>query len=51
LLKRVGEPEFQYRYFYVDVKDGHRIYLENAEATKPKGGDRKERKFLGVKWS
>lgn len=49
MVKRAGHKEFEYRYFFVDVKS-HRIYLENADATKASttGKDGKGFKLFGI---
>ncbi|KXX78822.1 Mitochondrial import inner membrane translocase subunit tim21 [Madurella mycetomatis] len=51
LVKRVGQGEYQYKYFFVDVKGHQRIYLENADAPRAQGGEKKGFKLFGVKWS
>ncbi|KAK4100289.1 TIM21-domain-containing protein [Parathielavia hyrcaniae] len=52
LVKRAGQGEHEYKYFFVDVKGHQRIYLENADASRAKeetarGGF----KLFGVKWA
>ncbi|KAK0704219.1 TIM21-domain-containing protein [Apiosordaria backusii] len=55
LFKPVGGREYEYKYFYVDVR-GHsqRIYLENAEATAALAAKERSKtegfKFLGIRW-
>jgi len=49
LVKPVGQSEYQYKYFFLDAKGHHRLYLENADADKAKG--KKEFRFLGIKWN
>ncbi|KAK4240911.1 TIM21-domain-containing protein [Achaetomium macrosporum] len=51
LIKRAGQHEYEYKYFFVDVKGQQRIYLENADASREKEGERKGFKLFGVKWS
>ncbi|KAI0023071.1 import inner membrane translocase subunit tim-21, mitochondrial [Xylariomycetidae sp. FL0641] len=50
LEKRAGHHDFEYRYFFVDVKGQQRIYLENADA-KSSSQDSKKFKLFGVNWS
>ncbi|KXJ95631.1 import inner membrane translocase subunit tim-21 [Microdochium bolleyi] len=49
LTRRPNHHEFEYKYFFVDVKGHQRIYLENADA-KSSSGDKKF-KLFGVSWS
>ncbi|KAK3939778.1 import inner membrane translocase subunit tim-21 [Diplogelasinospora grovesii] len=55
LIKRRGGDEFEYKYFFVDVKGHQRIYLENADASSSKGGSEQKAgggfKLFGVKWT
>lgn len=52
LVRRAGEADFEYKYFFVDVKGNSRIYLENAEASAaPNGEKAKGFKLFGVKWA
>ncbi|KAL2255550.1 hypothetical protein VTK26DRAFT_3143 [Humicola hyalothermophila] len=51
LIKRPGHGEYEYKYFFVDVRGHRRIYLENADAARPKSGERKGFKLFGVNWS
>ncbi|KAM7220952.1 TIM21 domain containing protein [Rhypophila decipiens] len=52
LIKRAGHKEYEYRYFFLDVKGQHRIYLENADAAAAagasKGKDGKGFKLFGI---
>ncbi len=48
LVRRAGQSEFAYRYFYLDVPGHDRIYLENTPADSK--GD-KARTLFGIKWS
>ncbi|PHH83862.1 hypothetical protein CDD83_2902 [Cordyceps sp. RAO-2017] len=48
LVKRRGESDYEYKYFFVDVRGHERVYLEKADA-KPSSG-KKQLSFLGVKW-
>ncbi|KAI0483154.1 import inner membrane translocase subunit tim-21, mitochondrial [Xylariaceae sp. FL0804] len=50
LIRRAGQPDFEYRYFFVDVKGHPRIYLENADGKASSGGSKKFRMF-GVNWN
>ncbi|KAI2606721.1 import inner membrane translocase subunit tim-21, mitochondrial [Hypoxylon sp. NC1633] len=50
LTKRVGHSDFEYKYFFVDVKGHPRIFLENADA-KSSGGESKKLKLFGVNWN
>lgn len=50
LVKQVGHSEFEYKYFFVDIKGHQRIYLENADA-KSANGDSKKFKLFGVSWN
>ncbi|KAK4178194.1 putative mitochondrial import inner membrane translocase subunit tim-21 precursor [Triangularia setosa] len=54
LFKPVGGPEYEYKYFYVDVKGHQRIYLENAEAAAALAAKERSKtegfKFLGIRW-
>jgi import inner membrane translocase subunit TIM21 len=52
LVKRAGQSEHEYKYFFVDVKGHQRIYLENADAARAKEGQSKGGfKLFGVKWA
>ncbi|KJZ79833.1 Mitochondrial import inner membrane translocase subunit TIM21 [Hirsutella minnesotensis 3608] len=48
MVKRRGDSEYDYKYFFVDIKGHERIYLENAD-TKTSPG-KKQLSFFGVKW-
>ncbi|KAK0665791.1 putative mitochondrial import inner membrane translocase subunit tim-21 precursor [Cercophora samala] len=54
LFKPVGGREWEYKYFYVDVKGHQRIYLENAEAAAALAAKERSKtdgiKFLGIRW-
>ncbi|KAI4865108.1 import inner membrane translocase subunit tim-21, mitochondrial [Hypoxylon rubiginosum] len=50
LTKRAGHDDFEYKYFYVDVKGHPRIYLENADS-QASGRDRKKIKFFGASFN
>ncbi|KAM0431907.1 hypothetical protein ACHAPT_005160 [Fusarium lateritium] len=43
-----GQGEYEYKYFFVDVKGHERIYLEHEETATSKIG--KKLSFFGVKW-
>ncbi|KAJ4408651.1 mitochondrial import inner membrane translocase subunit tim21 [Gnomoniopsis sp. IMI 355080] len=51
LVKYRGSGDFEYKYFYVDIKGKQRIYLENANANSPSGASSKGSKLFGIKWS
>ena len=51
LIKRAGQHEYEYKYFFVDVRGHQRIYLENADASRAKKGEQKGFKMFGVSWS
>lgn len=51
LIRRAGQHDYDYRYFYVDVRGHPRLYLENADESADKGNERKGFKLFGVKWS
>ncbi|CAK7198796.1 mitochondrial import inner membrane translocase subunit tim21 [Sporothrix eucalyptigena] len=48
LIRRRGQSEFSYQYFYVDVPGHERIYLEKSGVDAP--GDKRGTLF-GIKWS
>ncbi|KAK4199410.1 putative mitochondrial import inner membrane translocase subunit tim-21 precursor [Triangularia verruculosa] len=54
LFKPVGGRQYEYKYFYVDVKGHQRIYLENAEAAAALAAKERSKtegfKFLGIRW-
>jgi import inner membrane translocase subunit TIM21 len=53
LIKRPGQHEHEYKYFFIDVRGHPRIYLEDADAAaraKAAAG-RKEFRLFGVKWN
>ncbi|RYP26428.1 hypothetical protein DL767_008052 [Monosporascus sp. MG133] len=49
LVKRVGRNDFEYKYFFVDIKGHQRIYLENTDS-QPFGSDPKKFKLFGISW-
>ncbi|KAK1752107.1 mitochondrial import inner membrane translocase subunit tim21 [Echria macrotheca] len=52
LIRRNGREDFEYKYFFVDVRGHPRIYLENADASlAAKKGDQKGFKMFGIKWT
>ncbi|KAF3767634.1 TIM21-domain-containing protein [Cryphonectria parasitica EP155] len=51
LIKHVGHGEYEYKYFYVDIRGQQRIYLENDSASSQQGGGGKGTKLFGIKWS
>lgn len=51
LIKYRGRSEFEYKYFYVDVKGHQRIYLENDNANSDHGTGKTGTKLFGIKWS
>ena len=42
--------DFEYKYFFVDVRGHQRIYLENADAAPSPPSDKKKLKLFGVSW-
>ena len=48
MIRQAKEPDFEYKYFTLDVKGHPRIYLENAD-TNP-SSDKKKVKLFGVNW-
>ncbi|KAF4587375.1 import inner membrane translocase subunit tim-21 [Ophiocordyceps camponoti-floridani] len=48
MVKRQGESDYEYRYFFVDVKGHERVYLEKA--TSESGPGKKQLSLFGVKW-
>lgn len=48
LLRRPGQSEFAYQYFYVDVPGHDRIYLEKS--VNSVAGEKK-RTLFGIKWT
>ncbi|KAI1761110.1 import inner membrane translocase subunit tim-21, mitochondrial [Hypoxylon sp. FL1150] len=50
LTKRAGHEDFEYKYFFVDVKGHSRIYLENADAQSSNQG-RKKVKLFGISFN
>ncbi|KAI1381926.1 import inner membrane translocase subunit tim-21, mitochondrial [Hypoxylon crocopeplum] len=50
LTKRAGHGDFEYKYFFVDIKGHPRIFLENADA-KSSGEESKKFKLFGVSWN
>ncbi len=52
LIRRANQDEYEYKYFFVDVRGHQRIYLENADTSSaPKSGDQKGFRMFGVKWN
>ncbi|KAI1482604.1 mitochondrial import inner membrane translocase subunit TIM21 [Daldinia eschscholtzii] len=49
LTKYANHDDFEYKYFWVDIKGHPRIYLENADA-KPAGEGARNFKMFGVNW-
>jgi len=51
LIKPANHSDFEYKYFYVDVRGHQRIYLENADAASTKDSSSKGPfKLFGVSW-
>ncbi|PHH70413.1 hypothetical protein CDD80_6021 [Ophiocordyceps camponoti-rufipedis] len=48
MVKRQGESDYEYRYFFVDVKGHDRVYLEKASPET--GAGKKQLSLFGVKW-
>lgn len=51
LVKRAGQSEYDYKYFFLDVRGHQRIYLENVDTARAKDGDNKGFRMFGVKWA
>lgn len=51
LVKYRGRSEFEYKYFYVDIRGHQRIYLENADTSTDQGAGKTGTKLFGIKWS
>ena len=49
MIKPRGQPDYEYKYFYVDVKGHERVYLENADSSAAAKG-KKQLSLFGVKW-
>lgn len=49
LIKYRGHSDYDYKYFYIDIKGHQRIYLENADASSQQGTG--GMKLFGIKWS
>ncbi|KAI5922603.1 import inner membrane translocase subunit tim-21 [Camillea tinctor] len=49
LIRSAGHSDFEYKYFFVDVKGHQRIYLENVD-TKGSSASHKNFKLFGVSW-
>ncbi|KAJ9136475.1 hypothetical protein NKR23_g9875 [Pleurostoma richardsiae] len=50
LTKPAGHHEYEYRYFFVDVRGQQRIYLENAEGATQHGSTKRNTKLFGINW-
>ncbi|PSS02176.1 TIM21-domain-containing protein [Coniella lustricola] len=51
LIKHAGHSEYEYKYFYIDIKGHQRIYFENADGSLQNGGAKKSSTLFGIKWS
>ncbi|EOO03127.1 putative import inner membrane translocase subunit tim-21 protein [Phaeoacremonium minimum UCRPA7] len=51
LIKYVGHHDYEYKYFFLDVRGHQRIYLENADSASNKDGGKRKTKLLGIQWS
>jgi len=51
LVKPVGQHEYGYKYFFIDVAGHSRVYLENTDPSVQKVEDKQGFKFLGIKWT
>jgi mitochondrial import inner membrane translocase subunit TIM21 len=49
MIRPARGGEFEYKYFFVDVKGEERIYLENADTASP-SSDKKKLRLFGVNW-
>ena len=50
LVRYAGHDEFEYRYFFVDIRGHSRIYLEN-NSSRPSPNSSKKFKLFGVNWN
>ncbi|KAM6521121.1 mitochondrial import inner membrane translocase subunit tim21 [Fusarium solani] len=48
MIRHRGQGDYEYKYFFVDVKGHERVYLEHEETAASKIG--KKLSFFGVKW-
>ncbi|KHN98067.1 import inner membrane translocase subunit tim-21 [Metarhizium album ARSEF 1941] len=48
MVRRRGEPDYEYKSLFLDVKGHERIYLENVHV--PSSGGKKQLSLFGVKW-
>ena len=51
LVRRARESDYEYKYFFVDVKGHQRIYLENSNALPTENNEGKKFKLFGVTWT
>lgn len=51
MVKYRGHSDFEYKYFYVDIKGQRRIYFENADATPGSSAGQKGTKLFGLNWT
>lgn len=51
MVKYRGHSDFEYKYFYVDIKGQQRIYFENADASSGPSAGNKGGKLFGLKWT
>ncbi|KAG6041381.1 mitochondrial import inner membrane translocase subunit tim21 [Claviceps citrina] len=49
MVRRRGQSDFEYKYFFLDVKGHDRIYLEKADGPE-KSPSRRQLSLFGVKW-
>jgi mitochondrial import inner membrane translocase subunit TIM21 len=49
MIRYSKHDDFEYKYFYLDVRGHPRIYLENADTASP-SSEKKKLKLFGVNW-
>ncbi len=50
LTRPAGHADFEYKYFFLDVRGHPRIYLENADAKPSSSDSKKAFRLFGVNW-
>ncbi|KAK4189744.1 mitochondrial import inner membrane translocase subunit tim21 [Podospora australis] len=53
LIKRAGQSDYEYKYFFLDARGHQRIYLENADAAAMAAARKKSEgfKMFGIRWT
>ncbi|KAK3353586.1 TIM21-domain-containing protein [Lasiosphaeria hispida] len=51
MVRHAGQEDYEYQYFFVDVKGQQRIYMENADTSATKDGEQKPFRLFGIKWT